>query len=92
MLISFKKSHKQVGTQTISSWLKLVMRQARIDNTFTAHSTRHPATSKASSKGLDINLIKKTAGWSINCIVFAKFYNRAIQTLDNDFVESVFSF
>lgn len=65
------------------------MKEAGVEEEFEAHSTRHALTSKASSKGLDINIIKKTAGWLRNSTTFAKFYKRPIKDLDN--TEAVFS-
>lgn len=38
----------------------------------------HASTSKASQAGLDINSIKKAAGWSERSSTFAKFYNRPV--------------
>ena len=90
LLISYRKPHRKVGTQTISRWLRVVMKIAGIDEQYTAHTTRHASTSKALNKGLNLNLIKKAAGWSENSRVFAKFYNRPIRELEN-FSETVFS-
>ena len=33
---------------------------------FTAHSTRHASTSAAKRRGVDLDLIRKTAGWTKN--------------------------
>ena len=78
LMISFKKPYKAVGSQTISRWLKKVMRDAGVDENYKGHSTRHAATSKAFKSGLNINDIKKAAGWSKNSNTFFKFYNRPI--------------
>lgn len=90
LLISFRRPHKKVGAQTISRWLKETMRAAGINKEFTAHSTRHAATSKASERNLDINIIKSAACWSQNSQVFAKFYQRPIQSIEKNFAETVF--
>ena len=89
LLISFKKPHGEIGVQTISRWLKIVLKESGIDEEFTAHSTRHAATSKAATKGLDINVIKNAAGWSENSQTFSRFYNRPIKSLNNNFAESI---
>ena len=48
LFISVRKPHKPVNPATIDHWLKNIMKSAGIDtNTFTAHSTRGAATSKA---------------------------------------------
>lgn len=78
LFISLKSPHKQVSSQTISRWLKLVMYKSGLEEKFKAHSTRYASTSKALAKGLDINTIKKAAGWSETSKVFNKFYNRPI--------------
>lgn len=88
LLISFSSPHKAVGQQTISRWLKLVMKEADVDEQFTAHSTRHASTSKAHLEGVSVNMIKSAASWSENSKVFAKFYNKPI--LGKSFAEAVF--
>ena len=55
-----------------------VLKDAGIDEKFKAHSTRHASTSKAFKNGLNINEIKKAAGWSERLNTFYKFYNRPI--------------
>ena len=62
LLISFVKPHEKICAQSVSRWLKLVMKEAGIDEVFTVHSTRHTSTSKAASKDVDISVIKKAAG------------------------------
>ncbi|CAG5009444.1 unnamed protein product [Parnassius apollo] len=43
-----------------------------------SHSTRHAATSAANRADLNLDLIRKTAGWSNNSETFARFYNRPL--------------
>ena len=45
---------------------------------FSTHSTRHASTSAAQRLGVDIEVIRKTAGWTKSSETFAKFYNRDI--------------
>ena len=45
---------------------------------FTAHSTRHAATSAAFKKVVSVDVIRSTAGWTNESKVFAKFYNTPI--------------
>jgi len=81
LLISFKSPYKAVTSQTISRWIKKVLLLSGVDtNQFTSHSTRHASTSKAHLKGIDLNLIRKTAGWTSDSDVFAKFYSCPIDT------------
>ena len=54
------------------------MRLAGVDvNTFTPHSTRAAATSKASGT-VKLGTILKSAGWR-NARTYAKFYNKPIE-------------
>lgn len=84
LFISFKKPHNAVTSQTLSKWVKIVLKDSGIDvSTFTAHSTRHASTSKAYKCGVTIDSIRKTAGWSGNSQTFGKFYNRIITNHDS---------
>lgn len=83
LLISFKGPHKNITTQTVSRWIKSVLKDSGIDTSiFTAHSTRHAATSKARQCGVSIDQIRKCAGWSEGSLTFARFYNRIIVNHD----------
>ena len=78
--LSIKKPFLPVGLQTLSRWVKSVLKNAGINTEiFSGHSTRHAAASAALARGLDVELIKKTAGWSEKSNVFARFYNREIR-------------
>lgn len=90
LFISFKKPHKAVVTQTISRWIKSVLYASGVDTSqYTAHSVRHAATSKAYMKGISLDLIRSTAGWTKSSSVFAKFYNKPITEGEQDFARSV---
>jgi len=92
LFLSYQKPHQSVCSQTLSHWIKSVMKLAGIDSKYTAHSTRHAATSKARAKGVDVETIRKTAGWSSESSVFQKFYNQPIiNNTENVFSQSVFS-
>ena len=56
---------------------------------FTAHSTRHASTSAAKRRGVDLDLIRKTAGWTKNSQTFARFYNREIVSDNRQFALSI---
>ena len=66
------------------------MKESGVEQQYTAHSTGHASTSKALSKGLDLNIINKAAGWSKSSKVFARFYNRPIKDSET-FPEILFS-
>lgn len=90
LLISFKKPHKAVCVQTISRWIRLTLKECGIDESFTAHSTRHAATSCAARRGVPVDSIKRAAGWTGESQVFARFYNRPIVDV-NAFSNAVLS-
>ncbi|XP_066600023.1 uncharacterized protein [Prorops nasuta] len=65
MFITLKKPFRPASSQTISRWIKFTLYKCGIDTSkFKAHSTRHASTSTALRRGVDIELIRKTAGWS----------------------------
>ncbi|XP_057327400.1 uncharacterized protein LOC130668903 [Microplitis mediator] len=90
LLITWRKPHKEASSQTISRWIKSVLSASGVSEDFTEYSTRHASTSSAYRKGLDINVIKSTAGWSKSSEVFARFYNRPLQETDDNFAKTVF--
>ena len=85
LFIAFRKPHNDVCAQSISRWIKSILGESGIDTSiFTAHSTRHASTSRAFTSGVDIDTIRRTAGWSKESQTFARFYNREIVTSDNN--------
>ena len=83
LFISFQSPYKPVGTQSLSRWLREVLRLAAVDiNVFKGQSFRHASTSKAHSQGVNIDVIYAAAGWSEGSSVFAKYYNRPIDKRD----------
>ncbi|KYM94000.1 hypothetical protein ALC62_15389 [Cyphomyrmex costatus] len=79
LFISFKKPFKRVSAQTLSRWLKDMLHKSGINTEiFSAHSTRHASTSAAKKKGVSIDVIRKSAGWTKDSSTFARFYDRPI--------------
>lgn len=93
LLLTTKKPIHSASASTISRWIKQVLSDSGIDTTiFSAHSTRHAATSAADRRGISVELIRKTAGWSGNSLVFAKFYKRPLSNnTDRLFAETVYN-
>ena len=92
LFISLKKPHKAIGPQTVSRWIKGVLTKSGIDTSvFTAHSTRHAASSAALARGIDLDTIRRTAGWSNSSQTFARFYNRPVKTDNYHFATRVVS-
>lgn len=79
LFITHKAPHGPASSQSISRWIKDMLRASGIDvNTFSAHSTRHAATSSAAKEGVNIETIRKMAGWTSGSNMFAKHYNRPL--------------
>lgn len=77
LFITFKKPVRPATTQTLSNWIKYVLNESGVDTSiFKSHSTRHASTSAAKLKGIDIETIRRTAGWSERSKTFATFYKR----------------
>lgn len=79
LFITLKRPFKPASTQTLARWIKCTLEKSGVDvSIFKSHSTRHASTSAASLKGIDIETIRKTAGWSETSKVFAIFYKRPL--------------
>ena len=90
LFISYNRSFKRVGRDTISPWVKLVLTDSGIDTSrFKPHSTRAANTSAASNASASLEDILHTAGWSSES-TFAKFYNKPI-VKENTFADKVLS-
>ncbi|CAG9137876.1 unnamed protein product [Plutella xylostella] len=90
LFLSYREPYKPVTVSTISRWIKTVLQESGIDiNTFSAHSTRHASTSTALKRGVSIDEIRRTAGWTDSSSCFARFYNRPVRNVS--FAEAVFS-
>lgn len=93
LILTTKKPVHNASASTIARWIKRVLTDSGIDTTiFSAHSTRHATTSAASRRGISIDIIKKSAGWSDDSLVFAKFYNRPlIEQADSAFADAIYN-
>ena len=80
LLISFVPPHRAVSRDTISRWVMMVLKLAKIDTTrFKPHSTRGASASAARKLGISVNVILRHAGWKKEDS-FAKFYNKRIES------------
>jgi len=80
LFLSFTKPHHPVTSSTISRWAKTVMYKSGIGvNKFKPNSTRSSSTSAAYHKGVPLDIIMKSAGWSSEC-TFASYYKREVQS------------
>lgn len=89
LLLTYKRPHRAASSQTISRWIKQVLSASGVDvSVYSAHSTRHAATSAAAAAGVSVDVIRKTAGWTDRSNTFARFYNRPLID-QNNFASSV---
>lgn len=85
LFIGLKKPHRAVSSQTLSRWIRSTLHESGVQATaFSAHSTRHAATSHAHRFGVSLDVIRQTAGWSANSDTFFKFYNRPLKSVNSD--------
>ena len=76
LLISTNKPHGPAAVATVGRWIKEQLKAAGIDtSTFTPHSTRGAAASKAASAGVPIQDILDSGHWARES-TFARFYHR----------------
>lgn len=70
-------NYYRIFSECISRWIKEILPKSGVHTSiFTSHGVRHAST----SAGLNIDLIKNTAGWTQSLEVFATFYNRPLVT------------
>ncbi|XP_044581549.1 uncharacterized protein LOC123263077 [Cotesia glomerata] len=90
LFLSTVKPHNLVTAQTIGHWIKSLLNKAGIDTEkFSAYSAKHASVSAAYRKGVDIDTIRKTAGWTDGSATFARFYNRPLTESSNKFASAV---
>ena len=78
LLLSYMKPFKPVSRDTISRWMKMVLRYAGINTSmFKPHSTRAASCSKANAKSIPVESIMKAAGWSSEN-TFRRFYDKPV--------------
>ena len=90
LFISFKKPYKNVGSQTLSRWIKRVLHKSGVDTQiFSAYSTRHASTSAANRMGVSLETIRLTAGWTKESKTFSRFYNLNISKDQDEFAKTI---
>ncbi len=76
LFISSVGLHNPVKSQTISNWIKKVLKDAGIDvEIFSGHSTRGAAASKAVAVGASLDSVLSAGHWASSS-TFRKFYHR----------------
>ena len=90
LLLTYKKPFHPATSQTISRWIKTTLEKSGINtNIYKSHSTRHAATSAAFRSGVNLEMIRKTAGWTSSSNVFNKFYNKTVSCSTSEFARAV---
>ena len=75
LLLSYTRPYKSVSADTVTNWIKHVLRKSGINiSLFSAHSTRSASTSLAKAAQIPLDTIMRNTGWS-NYDTFQKFYN-----------------
>ncbi|XP_045028562.1 uncharacterized protein LOC123471393 [Daphnia magna] len=76
LFISSVGQHNPVKSQTISNWIKNVLKDSGIDmGVFSGHSTRGAAASKAVAVGASLDSVLSAGHWASSS-TFKKFYHR----------------
>ena len=79
LLCSYVPPYNRVGTQTVSRWIKALMKEAGVDTlVFKPHSTRGASASKLANLGTPLHEILKRGSWSQESS-FKHFYLREIK-------------
>lgn len=90
LILTYKKPYHPASSQTISRWIKTVLKNSGINTEiYQSHSTRHAATSAAFRSGISIEAIRKTAGWTESSKVFNTFYNKTVTTNSTNFANAI---
>ena len=78
LFISFAKPYKKISRDTLSRWIKLMMKKGGVDTEmYKTHSLRHAATSCAASKDVSLSVILSRVGWKQES-TFTRFYKRKV--------------
>ena len=83
LFLTVKKPIHKASLNTLSRWIKSCLPEAGINvEIYGAGSVRSASASKASSKGIPIDVLLKTAGWARES-TFGRFYHKPITKPEN---------
>jgi hypothetical protein len=81
LFLSIRRPHRPVTSSTVGRWIKSCLQAAGIDvESFSAHSTRGAASSKAILMGVPIDSVLRAANWAAES-TFRRFYNRELSAV-----------
>lgn len=84
LLINSVKPFKPLSQDTISQWIKQVLKAAGKDiSKYSAHISRAACTSYCKDIDLSISETMKSAGWS-NTSPFARFYDKLVENATSE--------
>lgn len=90
LILTHRKPIHKASKQTISRWLKQMLAKSGINVAmFSSHSVRHASTSAARRGCVNIEEIRKRAGWTTRSVVFNVFYNKPLVTDPNAYALGV---
>ncbi|CAB3979363.1 Integrase recombinase xerD-like [Paramuricea clavata] len=90
LLLALIAPHAPISSQTVSRWLRNILKLAEINPTFTGHSTRSASTTAAAEAGIPLELILEAADWS-SAGTFRAHYLRPTGIGKETFANSVIS-
>ena len=81
LFLSLKRPHRPIRSSTLGHWLKSCLSDAGLSpDSFSAHSTRGAAASKAVFRGVPVELVLQSAHWSRES-TFQRFYHRELSSI-----------
>lgn len=90
LFLTYSRPYHRASAQTLSRWVKTTLKTAGINtDIFSAYSIRHASTSAAFRRGVPIDTIRKTAGWTEHSETFFKFYNKELVPPANEFALAI---
>jgi len=81
LLISTIKPYGVASKQTVSRWIKLSMQKAGVHDCFKMPSMRASSSSMANQRGVSLETIAKSAGWT-GARTFAKYFKTPLSKAD----------
>ena len=88
LFLTYQAPYSRASLDTLRRWMKDILRKAGVPLGYGAHSVRTASVSAAFSRGLEVETILKTGGWSSEK-TFQKHYNREIRSENQPFVHKV---
>lgn len=89
VFLTTTKPHKPVARNTISGWVKKVLKASGIDTSrFGSHSTRAASTSASLAEGINVNTLMQQASWK-SAQTFAIHYNKPIENYQESVTHKV---